>query len=90
MITGLKGVGILRETKGEPMTKSPTITYKPTPYPDEVATVRAGLLAYNRRHAPDVPFSRLPCFPMIPKGPSSVAYLAALVELVVCRAPVAQ
>jgi len=44
------------------MTLSPTITYEPTPLPDDVATVRAGLAAYNRQHALDDTFSPLTLF----------------------------
>ena len=44
------------------MTVSPTITYEPTPQPDDVAIVRAGLSAYNRHHAPDDAFQSLTLF----------------------------
>ena len=35
------------------MTAALNITYESAPQPDELATVRAGLSAYNRQHAPD-------------------------------------
>jgi GNAT superfamily N-acetyltransferase len=35
------------------MTASFTITAEAAPQPDEIATVRAGLAAYNRQYAPD-------------------------------------
>ena len=35
------------------MTAALHITYESAPQPDELATVRAGLSAYNRHHAPD-------------------------------------
>lgn len=38
---------------------APTITYAERPQPDDVATIRAGLSAYNRRHAPDDAFQPL-------------------------------
>lgn len=41
---------------------SPTITYEPMPQPDDIATVRAGLSAYNRYHAPDDTFDPLTLF----------------------------
>jgi GNAT superfamily N-acetyltransferase len=41
---------------------SPAITYEPMPQPDEIAIVRAGLSAYNRRHAPDDTFEPLTWF----------------------------
>lgn len=44
------------------MTVSPTITYEPMPQPEDVAAVRAGLSAYNRRHAPDDVFQALTLF----------------------------
>lgn len=35
------------------MTASLNITFEPAPQPEELATVRAGLAAYNQHHAPD-------------------------------------
>ena len=40
-------------TLGESMTAALNITYEVAPQPDELATVRAGLSAYNRQYAPD-------------------------------------
>lgn len=44
------------------MTVSAAITYEPTPRPEDVAIVRAGLSVYNRRHAPDDAFHPLTLF----------------------------
>ncbi len=41
------------------MTTDVTITYDAAPQPADVATVRAGLSAYNRQHAPDDAFTSL-------------------------------
>src|SRR4051812_41068098 len=35
------------------MSVSPNITFEPAPHPDDLATVRGGLSAYNHHHAPD-------------------------------------
>lgn len=48
--------------KGQMISETPTILYAPTPQPDELATVRAGLSAYNRLHAPDDTVQRLTLF----------------------------
>ena len=48
--------------KEEPVTYLPTVTYEPTPQPEDIEIVRRGLSAYNREHAPDDKFEPLTFF----------------------------
>ncbi len=50
------------------MSTALTITYDADPPPDVVATVRAGLSAYNRQHAPDDTFEPLTLVVRDPQG----------------------